>query len=136
MHIDPRETLQSWIDRGGNMITDNAVAAIMDKAALDSPRDLRAFLIEDLFRFSRLATREICNFATRQDDPELCADENLPKLKEWTRAELADAIHVEFIKPAKLSDPSMARRAGITALRDALGLTKEDCFAAAKRANV
>ena len=82
MHIDPRETLQAWMDRGGCGLSDAAVASVVHGAAELDPAtiiDVRALRIEDLFLFSRIASREICNFSARQDDPELCTDENVTR---------------------------------------------------------
>lgn len=49
--------------------------------------------------------------------------------------EIADALHAEFIKITKERDPVFAYRAGIIAVRDALGLGAEDMRLAAARAD-
>ena len=137
MNIDPRETLKAWMDRGGCGLSASATADVCDKAATTAG-NLRGYFIEDLFHFSRIATREILNFAARQDDPELCADENLPKLKEWTRAELADIIHAAVEVERSNAPAGHDRIAGVEvlmALRDRATLTPRDMFEAMERAD-
>jgi len=74
MQIDPRETLQEWIDRGGNMLSDVACEDAGRKGGYGTIGDIRKARIEDLFIASRIAIREICGFAARQEDNELRAN--------------------------------------------------------------